>query len=217
MKTILFDLDGTLVDNFEAIYLSYQYTQEQLDLPPASFAEVKRTVGGSVPITMRRLLGDAFTEAAIPIFVEHFKEHFQVGLRLLPGARELLHALHQAGDYRLGVFTNKNHEISQNVCAHLGITTYFEVIEGAERPEGYRKPNRDFSEYILQKMNARAESTWMIGDSPFDAEAGQIVNLAGVYLVATGSHSREELSAETEVDAIFPDLIQLKEFVFPHL
>ena len=206
MKTILFDLDGTLVDNFEAIHQSYQYTQEKLDLPAASYDKVKQTVGGSVPITMRRLLGEAFTEAAIPLFVEHFKKHFHVGLRLLPGARELLEALQQSGEYQMAVFTNKNHEISQKVCEHLGITSFFRAIEGAERPEGYRKPNRDFSEHVLRKMNADPQSTWMIGDSPFDAQAAQVVNLADVYLVATGSHSSQELQDETSTYGIFPEI-----------
>lgn len=213
-KTILFDLDGTLVDNFEAIHQSYQFTQEQLDLPPATYEKVRQTVGGSVPVTMRRLLGDAFTEAAIPLFVEHFREHFHVGLRLLPGARELLEALRDSGKYQLAVFTNKNHEISQKVCQHLGISSFFRAIEGAERPEGFRKPNRDFSEHILKKMDANPASTWMIGDSPFDAQAAQAVNLAGVYLVATGSHTVSELQVETDADGIYETMNDLAARVF---
>ncbi|MGE9290458.1 MAG: HAD family hydrolase, partial [Puniceicoccales bacterium] len=47
---VLFDLDGTLIDHFEAIHESYNFAQNTLGLPPASLEKVKATVGGSVPV-----------------------------------------------------------------------------------------------------------------------------------------------------------------------
>lgn len=201
----LFDLDGTLVDNFDAIYASYCHALGRLGLPPVSFDVVRRTVGGSVPITMRRLLQDRFTESAVDYFREYFQDHFTLGLRLLPGAREIVEALHARG-HRLGVFTNKSHLQSRRVCEHLGIAHFFFAIEGAERPEGYRKPNPDFSQFILRRMESAPADTIMIGDSPFDVQAARIVAMRAVHLVATGSHSLEDLRAHTDADSVHPDL-----------
>lgn len=214
--TLLFDLDGTLVDNFDAIFAAYAHTQQTLGLPPATYEKVRATVGGSVPVTMRRLLGDAFREDAIAVFNAHFRQNFREGLRLLPGVLPLLENLANlpGGRPKMAVFTNKNHEMSQEVCAHLGITEFFLTIEGSERPEGYRKPNRDFSEFILHKLQADPARTIMIGDSPFDEQAARVVNIPTVYLVATGSHTRQELADQTDAESIFPDMIELAREVF---
>ncbi len=212
--TILFDLDGTLVDNFDAIYASYHHTQEQLGLNPATYEVVRRTVGGSLPITMRRLLKDDFVEDAIDIFNAYFDRHFTRGLRLLPGARELLHHLYDPERRKLAVFTNKNHRKSRQVCDYLEITEYLDAVEGSERPEGYRKPNRDFSDHVLRILDADPGNTIMIGDSPFDAEAARVVAMQRVYLVGTGTHSVDELRDETDADAVYPDLIELGRAVF---
>ncbi len=215
MKTaILFDLDGTLVDNFDAIYAAYVHTLGTLGLPPTDYDTVRRTVGGSVPVTMRRLLKEDFTEEAIPIFNQYFKVNFSEGLRLLPGAIELVQKLHATDRYVLGVFTNKNHESSQDVCRYLGLEPYMKIIEGSERLEGFRKPAKAFSEMVLDKIGMPATHTWMIGDSPFDAEAARAVNMARVYLVGTGSHSVEALREETDADGVFASMNELEDSVF---
>lgn len=210
IRTILFDLDGTLVDNFEAIYQSYVWLLKTLELPPVSYDEVRRAVGGSAPVTLRKILGEHFREEHVPQFLRYFNENYDVGLRLLPGAKDIMEHFQKEPHTRQAVFTNKNHGISQKVCASAGITPYMEAVEGARPDQGLRKPERKFTEFMLNRLGARPEDTIIIGDSPYDAQAGRAVDIPLVYLVATGTHSMEELREQTDADGIFENLDALR-------
>ena len=54
-STVLFDLDGTLIDQFVAIHKSVNYTQRKLGIPESSFQSVKQAVGGSIRLPIDRL------------------------------------------------------------------------------------------------------------------------------------------------------------------
>ena len=190
--TILFDLDGTLIDNFEALHLSYVYAFEQLGLDPPSFEKVKCSVGGSSPITMRKLIGEDLAAEAMPHFEKHFHEIMLEGVCVLPGVIELLEKLKPSA-WRMAVFTNKYASASRTICEHLGIAQYFDAIIGTgECP--WRKPEREFTQYALEILGAIPEQTILIGDSPFDIQSAAVLELPA-YLVATGTHSEEELRA----------------------
>ena len=65
-KTVLFDLDGTLIDQFIAIHKSVNYVQKQLHLKESAFEEVKAAVGGSIRLTLDRLFNSHSLEETHP-------------------------------------------------------------------------------------------------------------------------------------------------------
>ena len=82
MNTVIFDLDGTLVDNFVAIAESIHHAQRQLNLPESPFETVKSAVGGGYKLTLRRLFGSKLKKAE-PYFVEYFNENRLNGIQVL--------------------------------------------------------------------------------------------------------------------------------------
>lgn len=213
MQNILFDLDGTLIDHFTTIHKSIAYAQRQLDLPESDYATVRKTVGGSVPITIGKLCGEEHVEAALPLYREHFDEIIYDDVFTLPGAEWLLMQLKERGD-KLGVFTNKSITHSRATLEHLQLDQWLDVVVGTGAPEcPHRKPDPIFSAYALEQMDCSSEEAIMIGDSPYDlaaAEAGCIP----CYLVGTGSHSTGELSEYLVSERIFNDLYEVGEQVF---
>lgn len=211
MKTILFDLDGTLIDHFTTIHRCVAFAQQQLNLPESDYDTVRATVGGSVPITLSKLLGEEYVETALPMFQNHFEEIMFEDLIALPGSNWILNELKQRG-YQLAVFTNKNGKQSRTILDYLDQAQYLDAIIGTgDTP--YRKPEPEFTAHALECLKANAEDTILIGDSPFDyaaAEAGQLKT----YLVATGSHSEGQLATETNAAGIYPSLYELGAALF---
>lgn len=212
IHTVLFDLDGTLIDHFQAIYRCYCYAQDTLGLPRATYEKVRETVGGSVPVTMERLIGVEYAAEGTRLFREYFDQIMFEDLHLMPGVEWLLQALHERG-LRLAVFTNKRGDPSRKIMHHLGLDRWLVATIGTlDTP--WKKPDPEFTRYAIEKAGGQAESTILIGDSPFDIEAAHAGNIPA-YVVATGSHTQEQLLAnEPRADGVYADLWELGKNLF---
>ncbi len=204
--TFLFDLDGTLIDHFDAIHRAHTHTMTQLGLPPPTMAQVRRAVGGGVEVAIERLVGREKLAAAIPIYREFWERTMLDGVELLPGARDLLEALHARGA-KLGVFTNKLGTSSRILCAHLKLTPLLGAIVGA-KDTPWLKPQPEFAQHILAKLGATPSGALLVGDSPYDVQAARNGGFP-CWAVTTGTHHAPELR-EAGAEKIFPDLLQLR-------
>ncbi|MGE9292978.1 MAG: HAD family hydrolase [Puniceicoccales bacterium] len=207
IQSILFDLDGTLIDHFTTIYRCYRHAQKVFGLEPASYEKVRATVGGSVPITMERLLGKEHVEEGVKLFRAHYADIWKEDLRALPGSLELLKALHEKG-YRQAMFTNKEGSNARLISDYLGYTPYLEKVIGTgDTP--WRKPQPEFTRYALEQLGAHAETTIMVGDSPWDIAAADAAGLP-CLVVATGSHTIADLAANSPAPhGAYADLAEL--------
>lgn len=192
IQTVLFDLDGTLIDHFTTIYRCYRYAQDTLGLEPATYESVRATVGGSVIITMTRLVGEEHAARAVMLFREHFDKIWREDLVALPGSKEILEALHAQGK-KLAIFTNKHGPAAREISDELGYTPFLDLVIGTHDTP-WRKPEPEFTQHVMQEMKADAARTLMVGDSPWDIAAATAGDLP-CAVVATGSHSLEELRA----------------------
>lgn len=205
-RTVLLDLDGTLVDNFEAIHRCANDVMRIMGLPERSFDEVKKSVGGAAKATMTRLVGEANAPTAIRLYLEHFPSVMFEGLRVYPGACELLPALRSRG-IKVAVLTNKDHTNSLKLLAHLGMDRDLDGIFGTNVVP-WRKPEAAFTHHALSRLGMPADSACLVGDSPFDIETARNAKLATAHAVTTGSHTADELAphAPDTLHAGLPEL-----------
>jgi phosphoglycolate phosphatase len=205
-STFLFDLDGTLVDHFAAIHRAHSYTMRQLGLPEPTLAQVHAAVGGGVEVAIARIAGKERVAEALALYAPYWAATMLDDVTLLPGAYQLLEQLHAEGA-TLAVFTNKHGPSSRKICDHLGITHFLRGIFGATDTP-WLKPQREFTEFALGKLNVGVAGALMVGDSPWDVQVGQNSGFPS-WCVTTGTHSAAELSAEG-ANRVFPDLIALR-------
>lgn len=201
-ETILFDLDGTLVDAFTTIHRSYIHTLPQFGRPVPSMAEVRRAVGGGLANAMSHFLPPEHIGDAMKVHLAYSQQILLEDVKLLPGAEDLLRTLHGHG-IRLAVYTNKLGEAARLICNHLSLTPYLRGIYGAgDTP--WLKPQREFTDHVLCELGANAATTLLIGDSPFDVETARVAGFP-CWCVTTGTHDEAQLRAAGAEETL-PDL-----------
>jgi phosphoglycolate phosphatase len=191
IRAVIFDLDGTLVDSYQAIYLGFQYAYIQMGLTPLSYDEVKYRVGHSLQDMFRELLGAEKTQLAVTLFRQKYQEVYKTQTHLLPGAQETLASLHNRG-IKLSVATNKLGRFSRDIIEHLELSRMFSAVIG-EGDGARNKPNPEMLYLAMEKMNAPKENTIMVGDSDIDIQAALNAGIR-VYAVPSGTTSKEELT-----------------------
>jgi len=191
-RTVLFDLDGTLIDHFGAIHRCHAYAMRKLGLPKPTLAMVRAAVGGGLDEAIARLAGREHVAAALPLFIEHWNATNLADVTLLPSARELLAELRNGG-VRCAVLTNKRGYAAREVCTHLGLDPLLAGVFGA-RDVAWIKPDPRFTAHALAAIAGEAGTTALVGDSPYDLAAAQNAGLSFIG-VTTGTHSEPELRA----------------------
>ena len=211
-KTVLFDLDGTLADNYDAITKTAAYALEKLNLKPPTREQIKAAVGGSIMLTMQRLIGDKLAETAAKIYAEKADEYATFGLKAMPGARELLERLRDMG-VRAACFTNKDEKVAKKVLSYLKLDGLLEAVIGTSL-KGPRKPMPEFTLAALEKLNTKPCDALIIGDSKFDYLAAKNCSIRAI-LVATGNDSVKDLEAKCpDAFAICQNMDQIRREFF---
>jgi phosphoglycolate phosphatase len=204
-RTFLFDLDGTLIDHFAAIHRCYSHTMEQLGLPRPTYAQVRAAVGGGLENAFSKLLPAEHQAGGLRIFNAYWEKIMLEDLKALPGSLELLQSLHARGAV-LAVCSNKLGTSSRPVCDALGFTPYLRAVVGA-KDTPWLKPDPRFMAHMLELVGGQADSSLMVGDSPFDVLAGHNGGMKA-WCVTTGTHDAAQLRA-AGADAVYPGLPEL--------
>jgi phosphoglycolate phosphatase len=203
--SVLFDLDGTLIDHFKAIHRCHTHAMRQLGLPGPTLAQVRAAVGGGVELAVERLVGKELKPAALAVYRPYWDATMLEDVALLPGAAELLGALRARG-IRTAVFTNKHGPSSRLTCTHLGLTALLDGNFGATDTP-WLKPDPAFTRHVLAELGVTAAEALLVGDSPFDVATARNGGL-GFIGVATGTHTADELKA-AGADRVCADLFDV--------
>jgi HAD superfamily hydrolase (TIGR01509 family) len=201
-RTLLFDLDGTLIDHFAAIHRSYAHTLPQLGLPVPTLAQVRAAVGGGLENAMRKFVPETRLAEALNIYRPFWAAHMLEDVKPLPGAAELLRALHARGIV-CAVLTNKHGPSARATCDYLHLTPYLSAIIGATDTP-WIKPQPAFTRQVLARLHAAPSAALLVGDSPYDVQAAHAAGLPG-WAVTTGTHNAGQLRA-ARADKVFASL-----------
>jgi HAD superfamily hydrolase (TIGR01662 family) len=209
-RTVLFDMDGTLVDAFTTIARAYAHTLPLFGYPVPTPAEVRRAVGGGLENAMSHFVPKELVAEACKVHVAYSETILLDDPVLYPGARELIAAL-RAGGVRTAVLTNKIGDHARALVRHLGIEAEMDLVLGA-RDCPWRKPAREFTQEALRRLGADARTTCLIGDSPFDVETARNAGFP-CFCVTTGTHDAAALLAAGAA-GVYPGLTQVGQGAF---
>lgn len=211
--TIVFDLDGTLVDSVPDLTLGLNHALATLKYESVLQSDVRSWVGnGSLKLIERALAHLGLLDASqVGALHKQFLKSYELFLckesTLYPGVLALLKRLHQQGK-TLVLLTNKPIQFVPDLLTNLGIGHFFSFILGGDSL-AEKKPHPLPLFHIFETLNINPEQCLMVGDSRSDIVCAQ---QAGVHSVALlqGYHQGIDLAA-LEPTYVFDDVSALSE------
>ena len=203
--TIVFDLDGTLVDTGPDLTDALNHALRALGRPPVAEAAVRDMVGsGALKLIERGLAAtgadaEELRRAMMPLFLDHYAANIAARSRPYPGCEAALAALAEAG-CRLAICTNKRTDLSRLLVDALGWSGRFAAIVGSDAVPA-RKPDPGHLLAAIAAAGGDPADALFVGDTHFDSQAAQA---AGIPFVAVAfgfaAEPVEGLGADAVID-----------------
>jgi len=193
LKLIIFDLDGTLIDAYEAITKSFNFAMKRFGYPRQSRSVVRRAVGWGDTQLLRFFVKAEDLSGVLKTYRRHHKTSLIKYSKVFPGVSRLLAGLKAEG-YKLAVASNRPTRFSLILIRHLRLKNYFDHILCADKLKA-GKPHPEILRLIMARFSARRDETVYVGDMVIDAQAGKRAGVKTV-IVTTGSSSIKEIRAQ---------------------
>src|SRR5580704_11973484 len=204
VRTVVFDLDGTLVDTAPDLVNALNFVLDREGMPPVPLASARNMIGAGARRMIERGLeaeGRAASMADIDRltkdFVAYYADHIAEGSRPFEGLETALDDLAGRG-YRFAVCTNKLEWLSKKLLNELGLTARFAAICGADT-FGVAKPDPVILQQTVARAGGALSSTIMVGDAGPDIG---VARRAGVPVIGVEFGYTEVPIAELKPDRL---------------
>ena len=212
--TILFDLDGTLVDTAPDLMHAHNYVMKKFGYPTKSTEQIRNLVGkGAGAMIGRSIWGQAKKEFSkvnddkikkemVSEFVDFYGKNIINESTLISGVKEFLKWCKE-DNISMAVCTNKQEHLSNDLLKKIGIYDYFEYVAGSDTFD-YCKPDPRHLTSVVEILDGDLKKTIMIGDSETDANAARAAEIPMILL--------EDGYTEKNIDEIYHNHL-IKDFI----
>ena len=203
--TVIYDLDGTLIDSAKDMQVAVSRVLADHGLPPVTEDDVRLFMGQGSKVTMGKAFaknGTTLDEAALSAVTREFVRYYEADpvshTSAFAGVPEVVARFDRLG-LKQGVCTNKFERPSRMILEHLKLMPPIADVAGADTFP-VRKPDPKHIVMLIERMGGSVARTVMIGDSIHDVEAAHGAGLPAV-LVSWGYTERpaSELGAEAVI------------------
>lgn len=199
----IWDLDGTLLDSYEAILSGIEETFAQFSIPYDKESVREFILKYSVQDLLGQVAEERNLDAAVlnQVRAQNLAEK-NVQLALMPDAREVLAWADQAGIQQF-VYTHKG-DNALTILRDLGLESYFTEILTSQ--SGFaRKPNPEAATYLLDKYQLDPDNTYYIGDRTLDVEFAQNSGIQSINFLESSYEGNQKIQALADIPYIFED------------
>jgi phosphoglycolate phosphatase len=207
MRTIYFDLDGTLTNPKPGITRSIQYALERLGQPVQSEDELTWCIGPPLHASLKKLVGsDALADRALALYRERFADIGLFENETYHGIQETLSAL-AASHPRMFVATSKPAVYAERIIDHFGLRPYFEQVFGSEL-DGTRTDKTELLRHALETAKVDPARAIMIGDRSHDIVGARSNGMTAIgVLYGYGSEAELKGAGAHHICATHPNLL----------
>ncbi len=190
--TVLFDLDGTLVDTAPDLMRAHNHVMKKFGYPTKSTDEIRNIVGKGAGVMIgRSIWGQAKKEFGkvddekvkkemINEFVDYYGKNIINESTLINGVKDFLNWCKDQ-NIAMAVCTNKQEYLSNDLLKKIGIYDYFEYVAGSDTFD-YCKPDPRHLTSVVEILGGDIKRTIMIGDSETDANAAKAAEIPVILL-----------------------------------
>ena len=222
--TVLFDLDGTLVDTAPDLMRCHNHVMKKFGYPTKSTEEIRNLVGqGAGAMLGRSIWGQAKKEFGkvqnekikkemIDVFIDYYGKNIINESTLINGVKEFLKWCKEK-NISMAVCTNKQEHLAIDLLKKIGIYDYFEYVAGSNTFD-YCKPDPRHLTNVIEILGGEIKKSIMIGDSETDANAGKN---AGIPVVLLEDGYTEKNTTEIYHNHLIKDFIGIEETISKYL
>ena len=184
--TILFDLDGTLVDTAPDLIIAHNHVMKKFGYPTKTIDELKNAVGKGAKAMMAKAHGEWkwFDEKIKNKMSDEFLSFYGNNIlnksKLIDGVKDFL-IWCKKENISMAVCTNKTEHLAVDLLKKIGINDFFEYVAGYNTFE-YCKPDPRHLTSVVEILDGDIKKTIMIGDSETDANAARAANIPMILL-----------------------------------
>jgi phosphoglycolate phosphatase len=222
--TILFDLDGTLVDTAPDLMLAHNHVMKKFGYPTKSTEDIRNLVGkGAGALIGRSIWGQAKKEFSkvldakikdemVKEFVNFYGKNIVNESTLVTGVKNFL-VWCKEQNISMAVCTNKQEHLSNDLLKKIGIYDFFEYVAGSDTFD-YCKPDPRHLTNVVEILDGDVKKTIMIGDSETDANAAKAAEIP-VILLENGY--TEKNTTEIYHNHLIKDFIGIEKIISKYL
>jgi len=221
--TILFDLDGTLVDTAPDLMRAHNHVMKKFGYPTKSTEQIRNLVGqGAGAMLGRSIWGQAKKEFGrvqdekikkemVKDFVDFYGKNIVNESTLINGVKEFLIWCKEK-KISMGVCTNKQEHLAVDLLKKIGINDFFEYVAGHNTFE-YCKPDPRHLTSVIEILGGDIKKTLMIGDSETDANAAKS---AGIPVILLEDGYTEKNTTEIYHNHLIKDFVGIEKIVLKY-
>ena len=222
--TILFDLDGTLVDTAPDLMRAHNHVMKKFGYPTKSTAEIRNLVGqGAGAMLGRSIWGQAKKEFSkvqdnkikkemVKDFVDFYGKNIVNESTLINGVKEFL-IWAKEKNISMAVCTNKQEHLAVDLLKKIGIYEFFEYVAGHDTFD-YCKPDARHLTSVIEILDGDIKKSLMIGDSETDANAAKE---AGIPIILLEDGYTEKKISEIYHNHLIKDFLGIEKIILVYL
>ena len=222
--TVLFDLDGTLVDTAPDLMLAHNHVMKKFGYPTKSTEDIRNLVGkgagaligrsiwGQAKKEFSKVLDDKIKDEMVKEFVNFYGKNIINESTLINGVKEFLIWCKEQS-ISMAVCTNKQEHLSNDLLKKIGIYDFFEYVAGSDTFD-YCKPDPRHLTNVVEILDGDVKKTIVIGDSETDANAAKA---AGIPVILLENGYTEKNTTEIYHNHLIKDFVGIEKIITKYL
>tara|TARA_Y100000817_G_C16841998_1_gene538443 strand:+ start:934 stop:1596 length:663 start_codon:yes stop_codon:yes gene_type:complete len=211
--TILFDLDGTLVDTAPDLMEAHNHVMRKFGHSQKKLSDVKKLAGRGAWVMMQRSFKEEIDNEQIKKemtkeFINYYSKNIDKGSKPIAGLIDFL-KWGQSKNISMAICTNKQESLAKDLIKKLDLDKYFEYIAGSDTFE-YNKPDPRHLTSVVEIIGGNLSKTLMVGDSEVDSLSAYAAKIPFV-LIEDGY--TEKTKKEIKHDFLIKDFFKFEKII----